>query len=93
MIDRIRHNLTATAAPGSGDDCRRGYLPGSLWLDRKARALFVCVEAGENAAEWQEVTGPGESAGASDDMAKIKGRITKLTNRVRALESAAETED
>ena len=52
------HNLSASAAPTSGDDDADGYSPGSLWVDATNDQSYICVNASTGAAVWNLVTTP-----------------------------------
>jgi len=54
--DHIKHNLTATTYPGTGDDVNDGYSVGSIWLHTTDRALFVCDDNTAGAAKWRLIS-------------------------------------
>ncbi len=46
------NNLTATAAPGTGNDSAAGYSVGSRWYDTSASVAYTCINAAPNTALW-----------------------------------------
>lgn len=52
------NNLQATADPAASNDSSQGYEVGSTWVNVSAGRAFVCVDASEGAAVWNE-TGAG----------------------------------
>lgn len=48
----IKTNLTATTAPGVGDDSSAGYSVGSYWIDVTGDRFYICVDASVGAAVW-----------------------------------------
>ncbi len=54
----------ATIAPTVNDDVSLGYSVGSLWFDVNADAAYLCLDATDGAASWQQVTTAATSAAA-----------------------------
>lgn len=52
------NNLEATVDPTANDDSSEGYSVGSQWVNGTGGRAFVCVDATEGAAVWNE-TGAG----------------------------------
>lgn len=48
-----KHNLTAVAAPGSGDDRNAEYTEGSRWIDTLTGTEYICLDATPGSARWQ----------------------------------------
>ncbi len=63
----IKLNLSATAAPTSGDDTGDGYTVGSLWADTTNDKAYICLDATLSAAVWAEITGVAQSGGGAVD--------------------------
>ena len=55
-----KRNLSASTAPGVGDDANDGYSVGSRWLDTTGDKEYVCLDATVGAAVWLETTGLGD---------------------------------
>lgn len=55
----LKHNLTATTDPTSGDDTADGYEPGSMWINVTLDKAFFCADNGTGAAVWLQVAGGG----------------------------------
>jgi len=55
----IKHNLTATAAPGVNDDSTAGYSVNSIWSDVTNDKMYFCIDATAGAAIWQGPLGTG----------------------------------
>ncbi len=51
----LLNNLTATTAPGVGDDSADGYSAGSLWFNTATAIEYVCTNASVGAATWTAV--------------------------------------
>lgn len=66
-VANILDNLSASTAPTVGDDSADGYAVGSLWIDTTADKAYVCLDATEGAAVWQEL---GAGGAGSGDMLK-----------------------
>ena len=45
-------NLTATTAPGVGNDNTQGYAVGSLWFNKNTGLLYVAQSVGTGTATW-----------------------------------------
>lgn len=54
-MNRMKHNLAATAAPAVTDDTADGYHPGSLWFDLTGRRVYFCAADTLGAAVWTEM--------------------------------------
>lgn len=54
-----KDNLTATAAPTSGDDINDGYVAGSRWADQTNDKIYMCRDNTAAAAVWVEITASG----------------------------------
>lgn len=52
--EAIKSNLTATAAPGAGNDNTQGYKVGSIWIDETNDKAYTCLDASTGAAVWQD---------------------------------------
>lgn len=46
-----------TTAPASTDDVTDGFAPGSLWIDVTGDAAYVCVDASDSVAVWDQIGG------------------------------------
>ncbi|MEL0022525.1 MAG: hypothetical protein VW709_21890, partial [Rickettsiales bacterium] len=57
--EAIKSNLTATAAPTTGDDTGDGYAVGSLWIDVTNDNVYQCVDATAASAVWRHLNGGG----------------------------------
>jgi hypothetical protein len=56
-ITNIKNNLDATLAPvSSTDDISLGYSVGSTWIDTIANKGYLCVDATDGDAVWNETT-------------------------------------
>jgi len=64
----VKHNLSASAAPGVGDDNADGYSPGSLWIDATNSLAYICKSSAAGAAAWQLI---GSSSSSSIDIAGL----------------------
>lgn len=51
-----KNNISATTAPGVGDDSADGYSIGSHWYDVTADEAYVCLDATAGAAVWVNST-------------------------------------
>lgn len=54
-------NFTAIIAPVVTDDETEGYEVGSLWVDTVGGAAYICVDATEDAAVWEQIDGAAGS--------------------------------
>jgi len=61
----IKINLSASAAPTTGDDTGDGYGVGSLWIDTTNDKAYICLDATLAAAVWTEITQSGGGAVSS----------------------------
>ena len=43
------------AAPTVHDDIDRGYLPGYVWVDQTAPAVYIAISTADGAADWNQV--------------------------------------
>ncbi len=65
----MKTNLTATAAPGTGNDNTQGYAIGSVWIDVTNDVVHQCVDISTGAAVWKDLSagaGGGEANTASN---------------------------
>lgn len=53
----VLDNLTASTAPGVGDDSGDGYSAGSIWVDATGDEVYLCADASVGAAVWKRVEG------------------------------------
>jgi hypothetical protein len=62
VYEGIKSNLTATAAPGSGNDNTQGYSVGSIWADQTNDKVWTAIDVSTGAAVWVDqgagATGP-----------------------------------
>lgn len=49
-------NLSATAAPGAGNDNTQGYVVGSVWVDTTNDKSYIAVDVSTGAAVWNDLT-------------------------------------
>lgn len=88
----LLHKLDATAAPTSGDDSADGYSVGSKWVDVTNDNSYLCVDATEAAAVWNQIDGaagstPNEEVWSSPgtdtlgDIIVLKGAALSATPR------------
>jgi hypothetical protein len=54
--DEVQNNFAATTAPAATNDTTEGYSVGSRWGDVTADAMYVCLDATEDAAIWSKTT-------------------------------------
>lgn len=52
-VGHVKNNLSATTAPGVGDDSADGYSIGSRWVNTSTDLSYVCVDSTAGAAVWQ----------------------------------------
>ncbi|MCK9629705.1 MAG: hypothetical protein M0R37_14090, partial [Bacteroidales bacterium] len=52
----IKCNLVAVAAPTVNDDLTLGYAIGSIWIDTSTDTAYVCLDATDEEAVWQQTT-------------------------------------
>jgi hypothetical protein len=55
-------NWEATVGPEATDDESGGYTAGSFWFDSVTRTLYLCTDATEDSAAWEEIW-PVDSSG------------------------------
>ena len=55
-------NLSATAAPTTGDDSADGYSVGSLWIDVTNDNVYQAVDVSVGAAVWKQLDASGSAA-------------------------------
>lgn len=60
----MKTNLSATAAPTTGDDTVDGYVVGSIWIDTTNDDVYICVDNTTSAAVWLQLNGGGGGAWA-----------------------------
>lgn len=54
-VAALKNNATG-ADPTTGDDTLDGYAAGSIWVNTSDLGTFICVDASEGAADWNEIT-------------------------------------
>lgn len=67
----LLNNITATVAPTVNDDTNvstPGYSAGSMWVDVTADKAYICLDATDGAAVWQEL---GAGGAANSDTIKL----------------------
>ena len=52
----LKHNYSATSAPGATNDVDEGYSVGSIWIDVSADNAYVCLDITDGAAVWGSMT-------------------------------------
>lgn len=77
------NNLSATTAPGVGNDSASGYEVGSAWVNTATGIVYTCVDATAGAAVWAvtssdettpgQITAPHGTASAAGGTAFLKG--------------------
>lgn len=80
--NHIKHNLTATTDPGTGDDSDDGYEKLSHWINTTSGEAFICLDASVDAADWKSLTaGAGGSTPVTDFITTqaVTGTDTALT--------------
>lgn len=83
-LARPRVKQDAEAAPTAGDDSADGYSPGSVWIDVANNAAYVCLDATEGAAIWQEII-------PEPDLSPVEARIGGLEDIDAAIAPAGTT--
>ena len=78
-VANLKHNLTASADPGSGADSGAGYAVGSLWVNTSTGGGFICTDATAGAPLWKGLTGSG-SLLASNNLSDLTSAATARTN-------------
>ena len=78
-VANLKHNLAASADPGSGADSSAGYAVGSLWVNTSTGGGFICTDASAGAPIWKGLTGSG-SAIASNNLSDLTSAATARTN-------------
>ena len=87
----IQHNLSATTAPGVGDDSGDGYAVGSDWIDTTNDEAYVCVDASVGAAVWRQIASGGGGGGLTDTDDLAEGSTNLYYTDARVAASAAVT--
>ena len=59
-------NMAANAAPTATNDVTEGYAVGSVWVDLTLDKYYVCVDATEDNAVWNESTGSAITPSVED---------------------------
>lgn len=77
-------NLSATTAPGSGDDSTRNYGVGNRWIDTVAKKVYVLCDATVGAAVWKEITAgaAGGEANTASNLGTGAGQVYKQKSGV-----------
>lgn len=71
-------NLSATTDPGVGDDAADGYQAGSLWVNVTLNKVFVCADATNGAAVWNNVSGGVTDGDKGDVVVSSSGTVWTL---------------
>ena len=80
----IKINLSATAAPGVGDDSGDGYAIGSIWLDTTNDNIYMATDVTVGAANWEQISGAG--GGAVDSVFGRTGAVIAASGDYDATE-------
>ncbi len=75
-VERVRNNLTATTAPGVGDDADDGYDIGSAWYDLTADVIYFCLDSTVGAAVWVSAA-VGTGSVTNDKLADMAANTVK----------------
>lgn len=51
----VKHNITATTVPGTGNDGTQGYSVGSFWFNTSTHVGYFCVDATTSTALWVKI--------------------------------------
>jgi hypothetical protein len=83
-------NLTASTAPGSGDDLSAGYTIGSRWYDTASQVAYVCDQATTGAAVWtpqglRDVKAVVVTMALMDTKSRNTTNFTTITKAIAAL--------
>lgn len=62
----VVNNIAATVAPTVNDDVDLGYGIGSRWINVTGEDEYVCVDATDGAAVWEQTNGAGGGGGDPD---------------------------
>jgi outer membrane protein assembly factor BamB len=71
LIVMLKHNYSATTAPGTGDDVDDGYSVGSIWVDTTNGNAYICEDNSTGAAVWLQINGGGGSSLPVDDTTSL----------------------
>jgi hypothetical protein len=63
----LKHNLGAVAAPTVDDDELVGYSVGSIWIDISTPKAYICIDASEGAADWNQIDAGGGGGDIASD--------------------------
>jgi hypothetical protein len=94
--DSVQNKYDATAAPTATDDTSEGYSVGSKWVDVTNDNAYICVDATEDAAVWEQING-GSGGGSLEYQTEITTDTTldgtqKGLNKVYPVNSATAKE-
>ncbi len=88
LVQNLKANLTASGAPGAGDDSTLGWSVGSLWIDISNDVIYQCADASSGAAVWINITA-GASGGDPDQ--NLFNTITGDTGTDTVADTVADT--
>lgn len=60
--ERVAELFEKQAAPTTTNDFSDGYEPGDLWFDDVNNELYICMDATEDAADWDKLSGTDSTA-------------------------------
>lgn len=81
--DSVQNNYSGTAAPATTDDTSEGYSVGSVWIDVTNDNAYICVDATEDAAVWEQIN--SSSVGAFEFQTEITGTTTTFDGSQKGL--------
>lgn len=76
----VKHNISASTNPGTGDDSADGYSPGSLWVNTTADTAYVCLDATAGAAVWQVIGSVSSVPAATVPRGHIDGLVLAFSS-------------
>ncbi len=62
-------------APGVNDDIDIGVAPGTIWVDETANTAYICVDATNGAAVWDEIAAGGGGGDVSKDGTPVNNEL------------------
>lgn len=65
--EKVKNNLSGTAAPTATDDLGEGYSAGSFWFDTTNDIAYLCLDATAGAAIWKRINTGGDGARVYND--------------------------